>query len=232
MKPVYISNIIFLVKTFTANNFLAKLNKRAFSSSIFSSTRGVNKLLCIDLVGYSTNFYRRSFSSFRPSLNEHKNPLALGDGEFGITSDVKMKLKLKWVKTKPTHKKVGYLGVTAGLLDNEYRIDVGVKLGLDFTSLDGLITIERELKLGVINQEKENADVLANIFKTLNPFLSYSAAFIVYQKHDLSFHTVGQHYLVNNTTNSYELMKDVYRKINEIQLRYKFVASDTLIVKL
>lgn len=30
MKPVYISNIIFLVKTFTANNFLAKLNNRAF----------------------------------------------------------------------------------------------------------------------------------------------------------------------------------------------------------
>jgi hypothetical protein len=135
------------------------------------------------------------------------------------------------VKSVVERKSIGYLGGDIGLIDNEYMDYAAKKLGVDLSSLKDTESLEYQIKLGNISEEKGNADILALILKTLNPLSSYSLGFVVYHKLEHSFKTIGAHYLVNNTTNAYDLMKDVYRKAEDIRLRYSFLASDMLLIK-
>jgi hypothetical protein len=71
---------------------------------------------------------------------------------------------------------------------------------------------------------------LAQIFETFSPLNSYSLAIII-SKGDNTVKTADFHYLVNNTTNVHDLMKNIYLRISELMVRYKFKVSDMLICK-
>lgn len=100
-----------------------------------------------------------------------------------------------------------------------------------FNLSEGLNFIVDQKKLGKLDEIKVNAEKLDSILKGLNPICSFSMAFIVFHQGENQFYTVGNHYLVNNTTNAYDLMNNVYNNFDKLTVRYEFIASDNLIIK-
>jgi hypothetical protein len=123
------------------------------------------------------------------------------------------------------------IGYEGGLLNNKYLDEVINRFNLDPCGVKSLNDLEYQVQIGNINEKKYLAEKLNQIFQALNPLVSYSMAFIVYHNQEYTFKTIGKHYLVNKTTNSHELINDLYKKIQDIRLRYNFMASDTLNVK-
>lgn len=173
----------------------------------------------------------KRYYSFSIQENEVKNPLGLEDGAYGLTSNIKMPTGLKWEKSDLDRKSIGCLGGNGGMLDHEYFAEVAKKFGIELSDNKGFDTLEHMFKIGAISEEKANAEKLAEIFKTFNPLVSYSLGFVVYLSKEHSFKTIGGHYLVNNTTNAYDLIKDFYRKLDDVRIRYSFLARDRLIIK-
>ncbi len=86
-------------------------------------------------------------------------------------------------------------------------------------------------RLGNLNEINFNGERLKFILKGLNPLCSYNMAFVIYSSSEGGYSTIGRHYLVNNTTNAFELIYEVYKNLEDLTVRYGFQTSDNLIIK-
>jgi hypothetical protein len=189
---------------------------------------------------FYTGFLPYKYFSILSKLDNFKNPLDLDDGDFNIIRNITTPKEFKWVKSRGNIYDVGVLGFECGRvrLDYKYVAIVGERLNDDmykdhcnFDIQEGLAYIAEQKKLGKLNEIKFNGELLESLLKGLNPLCSYSMAFLVYHVYEGGYRTLGKHYLVNNTTNAFELIQDVYKNFEKLTVRYEFVASDNLIIR-
>ena len=115
--------------------------------------------------------------------------------------------KLNWYKGDPLVKMLGGIGDMA-------NFDYSIESLLDICDFNN------------------NVKALEKIFYNFNKFNSYSIAFLARNPRDNSIISLGGHFLVNNTTSCQELLYEVYRKIDELSMRYEIYFSDKITVKI
>ena len=134
-------------------------------------------------------------------MDVERNPLYIADGTFSYIKDIRFDKDIYWKSEGSNSATLGKIGW----------------FGEDY-------------ELSKYGKFKENVSKLDELLKSFSPLNSYSLAILVYQG-DKTIKTVDYHYLVNNTTNAYDLMDNVYLKISELSIRYKFKIGDTIICK-
>jgi len=227
MKIFLIKNTILSYLAAHVALLLSPLFKLPLFPLLTSQTRCFSGHVTIFRASYSTTFpfpNRKSlkpFNSFGHSLiryglfnnnnslryfhistkNLYENPLSIKDGAYSYVKDIKLNNKIKWVGGAAHSESIGIIGW--------FGEDKDLSSYGDFTN---------------------NVKKLAQIFETFSPLNSYSLAIII-SKGDNTVKTADFHYLVNNTTNVHDLMKNIYLRISELMVRYKFKVSDKLICK-
>ena len=139
--------------------------------------------------------------SFYNNLYDSVNPLLISDGTFSHVKDIKLDEKIRWVAGRVETESVGKLG-----------------------------WFGEEISLSGVGNFKENVIKLTEIFKSFSPLNSYSLAIMVHKNNNI-VKTIDYHYLVNSTTNVSDLMENVYRRIAELNLRYRFEIGDIIVCR-
>lgn len=190
-------------------NNKSKIGVTSYKTRLFS-TSGKSEAKCIIFGMYRGFWGKENYISIfvgkidynsRMYSSATRSPLSIEDGTFSYTKDIKLNSNIKWVGGKTEGKSLAKIG-----------------------------WFKEEMDLGKYGEFKNNIVLLDKILKSFSPFNSYSLAVMIYQGTS-GVKTVDYHYLVNNTTNAEDLMTNIYSKIVQLTIRYKFKIGDVIICR-